>query len=170
MTKQKQSQAKERFFWLLLYMAIFTATFAVSSEIDLPEETATMMKDQMVEKLETAIESSDRSLIFLNNVLLGLVMFIPIIGVIFGIGTAFATGITVAGFNLDVPAYILLYTTPFGFIELVSYSIAMSRSHYLVKRRKFLRKELRPTLIEIGIVVGLLFIGGFIESRMLGIL
>jgi uncharacterized membrane protein len=163
-------EAKERFMWLLLFMGIFTATFAVASEIDLPQETTEVLKDQMVEKLQTAIDNQDNSFIFLNNVFLGLVMFIPFVGVVFGIGSAFATGITVASFNLDVPAYLILYATPFGFIELVSYSIAMSRSLYLVKRRKFLRKELRPTLIEILIVVGLLFIGGIVESSMLGIL
>ncbi|NIS95942.1 MAG: hypothetical protein GTN97_08590 [Nitrosopumilaceae archaeon] len=46
----------------------------------------------------------------------------------------------------------------------------MSRSLILIKKRKTIKKELKPTAIEIGIVVGLLFIGGIIESSMLGIL
>lgn len=170
MTAKKGKEARVRFMWLMLFMGFFTATFAVASEIELPKETSEMMKDQLVEKLETAIENQDRSFIFLNNVVLGLIMFIPFIGIVFGIGTAFATGITVAGFNLDTPAYLLLYTTPFGFMELIAYSLAMSRSLILIKKRKTIKKELKPTAIEIGIVVGLLFIGGIIESSMLGIL
>ncbi|NIS95943.1 MAG: hypothetical protein GTN97_08595, partial [Nitrosopumilaceae archaeon] len=56
-TAKKGKEARVRFMWLMLFMGFFTATFAVASEIELPKETSEMMKDQLVEKLETAIEN-----------------------------------------------------------------------------------------------------------------
>jgi len=55
-------------------------------------------------------------------------------------------------------------------MELVSYSIGMSRSFLLINaiiRKKPLKNELRQTGIEIGIALALLLAGAFIEYSMI---
>ena len=173
---QRKKIARGRFLNVLLFMGIFTCIFAVASSVDLlsPDEQQ-QLTDEVTEKLKTAKANSDSSFIFLNNVILGLIMFIPMgIGLLLGFGSAFATGLAVGGFELEVPAFLLLYLTPFGFMELVAYSLALSRSFtltvILIKRRNLIKAELKPTLIEVGIVIALLFFAGIIENIMLGII
>lgn len=163
--KTEQKQFRERIFWLLLFMAVFTATFSVASEIELAEEEAQIIENQVQEKFEQATNNT----IFLNNIALSLVMFIPAFGVVFGMFSAFATGISISAFELPYPAFAILWLSPFGLIELVAYSIAMSRSLLIIKRRKFLRQDKKIIGIEVGIVVALVFTGGIVESIMLGI-
>ena len=171
---QQRKKVRTRFLSVLLFMGIFTCIFAVASSIDLPPVEQQQLKDQITQKLETAKANSDSSFIFLNNVILGLIMFLPMgIGLLLGFGSAFATGLAVGSFELEVPAFLLLYLTPFGFMELVAYSLALSRSFtltiILIKRRSLIKAEIKPTIIEVGLVIALLFFAGVIENIMLGI-
>ena len=55
-------------------------------------------------------------------------------------------------------------------MELVAYSLGISRSFILIKtiyKKNNLIPLIRPTVIEIGIVIGLLLAGGYIEFYML---
>lgn len=56
-------------------------------------------------------------------------------------------------------------------MELIAYSIGMSRSFLLIsiilKKKTSLKQEIRPTAIEIGIVIGLLLAAAFIEYAMI---
>jgi hypothetical protein len=55
-------------------------------------------------------------------------------------------------------------------MELVAYSIAMSRSYHLVYgliKRVNLKSIIKPTAIEIGIVIVLLLVAGFLEEYMI---
>jgi len=66
----------------------------------------------------------------------------------------------------------LLYYSPYGLIELSAYSIAMSRSFHVVYSltKKINPKSLiKPSLIELGIVVGLLVFAGFLEEYMINL-
>ena len=167
MSKLKTDQkhlARERFLWLMLFMAIFTATFSVASEIELEPQEAKQVREMITEK----IASGSSNTIFLNNIVLGLIMFIPALGIILGIGSAFATGIAFSTFGLEIPAYLILFITPFGFMELLAYSIAMSRSFLIIKYLvKHIRQPRKLILIEIGTVTGLIFFGSIIEAVMI---
>ncbi|HEU4824679.1 MAG TPA: hypothetical protein VFS97_14740, partial [Nitrososphaeraceae archaeon] len=69
---------------------------------------------------------------------------------------------------------LIVFLTPFGILEAIAYGIAISRSgilsFQLIKtknRRKYWKEEyLVPTLIELGIVIAMLFIGAMIEWQM----
>jgi uncharacterized membrane protein SpoIIM required for sporulation len=69
------------------------------------------------------------------------------------------------------PPLSILYMSPFGFMEIVAYSIAMSCSFHiilvLIKRRK-LKQTIRLAAIEVGIVVVLL-IAGYLEEHMINV-
>jgi hypothetical protein len=60
--------------------------------------------------------------------------------------------------------------SPFGIMELVAYSLAMSRSllliHKIIKKIP-IKTDYKITGIEIGIVVALLLGGGFLEAYLI---
>ena len=63
-----------------------------------------------------------------------------------------------------------VFLTPFGMMELTAYAIAMSRSilliQLIIKRTSILTNKI-AILIEIGIVILLLFVGGVVEDDMI---
>ena len=55
-------------------------------------------------------------------------------------------------------------------MELVAYSFGISRSFILIRaivKKINLTQFIKPTLIEIGIVIGLLLVGGYLEFYMI---
>jgi len=155
-----------------ILMAIFSAVFAISAEITLPEEEVEMI----MEEFESMVEGIDAFGIFLHNTALSLPMFIPGFGIIWGMFSAFSTGVAFAAIKSmnplleQIPALSILFMTPFGLMEVAAYSIAMSRSyifiHKIIKKVP-IRSDIRVTLVEIIIVVGLLLIGAYVEYYMI---
>ena len=153
-------------------MAIFSAVFAISAETTLPEEEVEMIMDEF----ESMVEGIDAFGIFVHNTALSLPMFIPGFGIIWGMFSAFSTGIAFAAIKSvnplveQIPALSILFMTPFGLMEVAAYSIAMSRSyifiHKIVKKIP-IRNDIRVTLIEIIILLGLLFTGAYVEWYMI---
>ena len=153
-------------------MAIFSAVFAISAETTLPEEEVEMI----MEEFESMVEGIDAFGIFVHNTALSLPMFIPGFGIIWGMFSAFSTGIAFAAIKSvnplveQIPALSILFMTPFGLMEVAAYSIAMSRSyifiHKIVKKVP-IRSDIRVTLVEIIIVVGLLLVGAYVEYYMI---
>ena len=153
-------------------MAIFSAVFAISAETTLPEEEVEMIMDEF----ESMVEGIDAFGIFVHNTALSLPMFIPGFGIIWGMFSAFSTGIAFAAIKSvnplveQIPALSILFMTPFGLMEVAAYSIAMSRSyifiHKIIKKIP-IRNDIRVTLVEIIILLGLLFIGAYVEWYMI---
>jgi hypothetical protein len=103
-------------------------------------------------------------------------MFIPGFGVVWGLFSAWSTGFAFASIALTIPEIAeiqplsILFLTPFGLMELVAYSFGISRSFILIRaivKKIDLVPFVKPTLIEIGIVVGLLLAGGYLEFYMI---
>src|SRR5574338_216539 len=159
-----------------LVFAIFIAVFLISYSIG----TTYKLSDEEIRKFVTDYRNSTKGIgwfgIFVHNVSVALPMFIPGAGVGWGTYAAWSTG---AGFTAlrvvnptlsSIPPIYILVSTPFGILELVAYSIGMSRSLLLVFsiiKKTGLRVQLVPSAIEIGIVVGLLIIGGLVESSII---
>ena len=155
-----------------ILMAIFSAVFAISAETTLPEEEVEMI----MEEFESMVEGIDAFGIFLHNTALSLPMFIPGFGIIWGMFSAFSTGIAFAAIKSmnplleQIPALSILFMTPFGLMEVAAYSIAMSRSYMLIHKiikRVSIRNDIPVTLVEIIIVVSLLLVGAYVEWYMI---
>ena len=161
-----------RIILFFILMSIFSAVFAISAETTLPEEEVEMI----MEEFESMVEGIDAFGIFVHNTALSLPMFIPGFGIIWGMFSAFSTGIAFAAIKSmnplleQIPALSILFMTPFGLMEVAAYSIAMSRSyifiHKIIKKVP-IRSDIRVTLVEIIIVVGLLLIGAYVEYYMI---
>ncbi|MCI0558244.1 MAG: stage II sporulation protein M, partial [Nitrososphaera sp.] len=164
----------------LLYVAFGAATFltaySIGAAVPLSDEEAREIREQFAEQ----IEGIDDVGIFLNNLRISLIMFIPAVGAGFGGFAGFATGAVFTALAQgnpllgSVPPLIILIT-PFGIMEVFVYGLAMSRSGLLILRlvkdkpwhagngRPFYENTVIPTLIELGIAAAILFAAAIIE-------
>ena len=163
---------KTRIIIFFVFMGLFSIAFQIGSMSEVSEEDALLF----MEEFEALIGDIDAIGIFLHNTSISLPMFIPGFGIAWGFFTAGSTGYAFAAIVSltpalsEVPALALLYLSPFGLMELVAYSIGTSRSYILIHmiiKKTNLKIALRPTIIEIGIVVGLLLAGGLLEDYMI---
>ena len=153
-------------------MGMFSLVYQISASIPPNEEEAS----SFVEEFSESMNQMDGFGIFIHNITITLPMFIPGGGFVWGLysawetGFAFASIVSITPGLSNVPPLAILYISPFGFMELVAYSIAISRSFILIK--KIVKKEKIFRLskiigIEIGIVIGLLLVGGYLEIYLL---
>ena len=114
--------------------------------------------------------------IFVHNTTIALPMFIPGFGVAWGIFSAWSTGFAFAAIATtvpeigEIPPLSLLFLSPFGLMEIFAYSLGISRSFILIRaisQKINLLQFIKPTVIEIGVVVTLLLVGGYLEFYMI---
>ena len=151
-----------------VFLGIFSASFAIGAEVQVSEEESAII----LEELESLIDEIDAVGIFVHNTLLALPMFIPGFGIAWGASAAFSTGMAFSVIQdanpmlENIPSMTILFMSPFGLMEVAAYSIAMSRSYMIVHKmikRMPIRPDIRVIGLEIGILIGLLLAGGFIE-------
>ena len=156
----------------LIFIGIFSLSYSIGSQSKLSDEES----KSFLKEFQKVVEGIDAIGIFEHNTSVALPMFIPGFGLAWGAFAAWSTGVAFGALVTTTPALAkipplaLLYLSPFGVMELVAYSLGMSRSFLLINaiiRRKPLKNELRQTGIEIGIALALLLAGGFIEYSMI---
>ena len=164
----------KRIILFFIFTAIFAAVYGGSAVTSEPTEEEI---EEVMSFFEEIIDTIDGIGIFVHNTTIALPMFIPGFGVAWGLFSAYSTGFAysaIAASNAQVaqlnPLAILL--TPFGLMEMASYSLAMSRSTLLAKdvfqkNWNQIKSDKLISSIEIGIVVTLLLIGGIVEMWMI---
>jgi len=162
----------QRIIVFFIFLGLFTASYYIGSLSEISEEDALLF----MEEFEELIEDIDGPGIFLHNSMIALIMFVPGVGVGWGLFSAFSTGQAFAAIALLSPEIAaihpltLLYLSPFGFMELVAYSIGISRSYllmYKIIKKISIKTDYKITAIEVGIVLGLLLAGGFLEAYLI---
>ena len=166
------SKYKKRIILLFVCMGIFSLVYQISAAIPPNEDEAI----SFIEEFSESMNQMDGFDIFLHNTTVTLPMFIPGAGFVWGLYSAWETGFAFASivsmnpFLANIPPLTILYISPFGLMELVAYSIAISRSIILVTatiQKKIYSTLFKATTIEVGIVIGLLFFGGQLERYLL---
>ena len=163
---------KFRIITFFIFMAIFSLSFQIgaTSEVSLDEA------NDFVQEFLSSTQEIGGLEIFLNNISASLPMFVPGAGIALGVYSGWSTGFgfaaiaTMAPGLADIEPLTILYYSPYGLMELVAYSIAMSRSFHVVYslvKKVNLKSLIKPSLIEIGIVLGLLVIAAFLEEYMI---
>jgi len=153
--------------------AIFVGIFLASYTIGTTYKMSDKESQDFLKEFQNETQGIDAIGIFVHNASVAIPMFIPAFGIAWGSFTGWQTGAAFEAISpsSNIPPIALLVATPFGIIELVSYSIGMSRSFLLILRiirnKSSLKGQVWPSLIEVGIVVALLLIGGFVESSMI---
>jgi len=163
---------QKRIVTFFIFIGLFSASYFIGSQSEVSHEDALTFQ----EEFNNLIEDIDGIGIFLHNSVVALPMFIPGFGVAWGFFSAWQTGQAFAALALlnpiisDIHPLALLYASPFGIMELVGYSIAMSRSllliHKIIKKIS-IKNDYKIIGIEVGIVVGLLLAGGFLEAYLI---
>ncbi len=164
--------AKKRVIVFLIFIGIFSTAYSIGSASNISEQDS----KSFIKEFEQAVEGIDAIGIFTHNISVALPMFIPGFGMAWGSFAAWSTGLAFKALVSTTPALAklpplaIIYLSPFGVMELIAYSIGMSRSLLLINtilKKKSLKEEIRPTAIEIGIVIGLLLAAAFIEYAMI---
>ena len=162
----------KRIYIFFIFVGIFSGAYQLGSMTTVDTEEA----EKFLEEFEALIEDIDAVGIFVHNTTIALPMFIPGFGVGWGLFSAWSTGyafasiVSLTPLLADVPALALLYLSPFGLMELTAYSLGISRSYILISllfRKQPFKPHMKMTAIEIGIMIGLLLAGGFIEFYMI---
>lgn len=161
-----------RILYFFIAMAGFSLVFWIGSLSEVSDEDA----EAFLEEFNELIDDIDGIGIFVHNLTIALPMFIPGFGIAWGLFSSWSTGFAFASLATimpelgSIPSLALLYVSPFGMMELVAYSIGISRSYiliYTIIKKLNLKSVIKPTVIEIGILVGLLLAGAFLEDYMI---
>lgn len=143
-----------------LAVGLFILAYVIGTVVPLSVEQANNIRQGLTEKNKN-----------LNDL-------IPAAGVAIGAYAAVSTGQVFNAFALANPVLktispLSLLITPFAIMEIFAYAIAMSRSamlaYFLIKRkwRSTWKEYVIPTIIEIGIVILILFIGSIVEWQVM---
>src|SRR5215208_6184259 len=122
-----------RVIYLLCGIAVFILSFYIASNLQVDTEEARTI----VEQIRTKNLGIGQIEIFLNNLLIGLSMFIPALGVGLGVYSGIETGMVISALGSlsllpeDFSAIGSVILTPFGILEIIAYGIAISRSGLL---------------------------------------
>jgi len=169
---------KIRIILFFIFLGLFSLSFQIGAMSKVSYEDANDFSNEFL----AVMEDTDGIGIFVNNFLSTLPMFIPGFGIIWGLYIAWSTGFGFAAIISTIPGLSeiqplsILFLSPFGIIELVAYSIALSCGFLLIytiiKNAKLqikpvLKLQIKPNLICIGIVMILLLVAGFLEDYMI---
>jgi hypothetical protein len=163
--------SKHRLIYLACGAAVFLLAYSGGAALPMSQQEA----ETLIREFSNQIGNIDQNGIFLNNIRLTLIMFIPAVGSAFGAFSGFSTGSVFNALAISAPMLrevspLAILMTPFGIMEVFVYGLAMSRSamliYYLFKRMHW-SKYLVPTLIELGIATGVLFIAAVVEWQMI---
>ena len=163
---------QKRIITFFIFVGLFSASYFIGSQSEVSHEDALTFQ----EEFNNLIEDIDGIGIFLHNSVVALPMFIPGFGIAWGFFSSWQTGQAFAALALlnpiisDIHPLAILYASPFGIMELVAYSTAMSRSllliHKIIKKIP-IKNDYKIIGIEVGLVLGLLIAGGFLEAYMI---
>ena len=163
---------KNRIILFFIFLVVFSVIFQLGSMSTVSQEEA----DLFMEEFEKLVLDIDAFGIFVHNTTIALPMFIPGFGIFWGLFSSWSTGYAFAAIATSVPEIAnispltILFLTPFGLMEISAYSLGISRSFILIKAiitKTNLLQFIKPTIIEIGIVIALLLAGGYIEFYMI---
>jgi len=181
---------KIRIITFFVFLVIFTVIFQLGSMSIVSQEEASLFMKEF-EKLVLDIDAFGIFVhnttialpmfipgfgIFVHNTTIALPMFIPGFGIFWGLFSSWSTGYAFAAIVTSMPEIAnisplsILFLSPFGLMEIFSYSLAISRSFILIKAiitKTNLSQFIKPTIIEIGIVITLLLAGGYVEFYMI---
>ena len=163
---------KNRIILFFIFLAVFTIFFQLGSMSTVSQVEA----DLFMEEFKKLVLDIDAFGIFVHNTTIALPMFIPGFGIFWGLFSSWSTGYAFAAIATSIPEVAnispltILFLSPFGLMEISAYSLGISRSFILIKAiitKTSLLQFIKPTIIEIGIVIALLLAGGYIEFYMI---
>jgi hypothetical protein len=157
--------------WLFLVTLLFVIIVITIGSVS---SLSTNEGEEILESFESNLPDIATTPIFINNFLIAVIMFIPVLGPIMGTIILHTTGVVIAAtaMSVNLPGVWLLLGLlifPFAWLEFISYSIAITQSIFLViglLRSRF-KNELFRTAFLILTVFVMLFVAAFIEAILI---
>ena len=159
---------------VFVFVAIVIIT-SIGTLVPVSMEDATKIEDE-VNQTVTSLQQIGGLVpyIFGNNLMIALIMFVPILGPIFGGYVLFNTGTVVAAraTALGYPptlTLISLFLTPVAWLEFIAYSAAIASSIWLAVRifQRNGKHEVVHTAEFIAVVAVLLLVGALVEGALI---
>jgi membrane protease YdiL (CAAX protease family) len=170
---KKMSSKRQRIITIIVFFLIGIIVTCIGTLAPLSQQEA----QQINQDLENLRSNVSVQYIFGNNLLICLVMFVPIVGPIFGLYALYNTGVVVeaqvvAGSSTGISPillFFLLFLFPFTWLEFISYSTAFAESVWILRRftQGLGRREIKNAAFLIAIVTILLLIGAIIETVLI---
>jgi uncharacterized membrane protein SpoIIM required for sporulation len=161
---------KYRLLFFFMAMLFFLGLFQLGYLIKIDKSFSKELSKNFVNQIHGINEFG----IFFNNLKIALVMFIPILGIVIGSFSAFSTGLIFNSIvnlsNINYPNPLIIFLTPFGILELISYGLAISRGGiflFEILKKRISKRSILYLFVEIGLVCIMLFIGALIEWNMI---
>jgi len=171
------SRRRKRIYLILGVFILGVLLTVIGSFIPIPTDQANMISQQLNQTLnEGRATNTLTQAIFINNFLICLLMFVPVLGFAAGMFILFDTGLALSAIasTQGYPAYLAILSlviTPVFWLEFAAYSIAMAESIWLFRRLLQRRwRELKWTAIFIGVCAGLLALGAVVEVWLITVL
>lgn len=174
----RNASAKRRRIYLVLFMFVLAfVIMAIGVFVPVNQIHAQSVSTSVNVTLNTEKANGSTFLaesIFLNNFGICLIMFFPILGPIVGFTILFDSGVALSSiaYVQGYPGWLGLFTllyTPVFWMEFFAYSVALAESFWLY-RRLFMQhrwRELKYTVLSIGLCAGVLALSAFVEAWML---
>ncbi|MBS7607163.1 MAG: zinc ribbon domain-containing protein [Candidatus Bathyarchaeia archaeon] len=142
-------------FFTIFILCIFVTLVGALTKIDLLK--AREMVDEM-NKIENILRGTDVGiqLIFGNNLMYTLGMFVPIVGPGLGFYVLYNTGLVISAFSTiykinPLSTLLLLFIFPHAWMEYTAYALAISESFWLIYAA--IKRRFRDELILMSIIV-----------------
>ena len=170
------SSKRKRIYSTIIILVIAVFFTVIGSLVQLSPQDA----KQLTDSLNQTFPSNQPSVtlaesIFLHNLSICLLLFVPVIGPILGFLSFFATGIVINAIA-NVQGYpsflalLILAITPHTWLEFASSSIAITESVWLFRRLLQGRwRELKNTGILIGLCTILLLVAAIVETWLISL-
>jgi uncharacterized membrane protein SpoIIM required for sporulation len=171
------SPKMKRFYSILFVIVLSLILTIAGTLVPLTTQQANQKNDEIAQLRDESISNGTLiPTIFFNNMRINLIMFIPIVGPLFGFFALFNTGtyIEAQSMVLGFPpliSFVSLAILPHFWLEYVAYAIAMAESIWLFRRLLQHRwRELKWTGVFIGISSLLLVVGALVETWLITVL
>jgi uncharacterized integral membrane protein len=164
-----------RVFIFLVVFVVLSGAVAYASAQPISQSYAQNLNSQVESIPATTIG------IFLNNVRIALVEFIPFVGPIFAVYTSYSTGVAIAAISTansqaqinGLEAFLILMLTPIFWLEFFCYSLAVEESISFIiaiGRKEIASAEWKWLVASILAVVVVLFFSARLEASLVSAL
>jgi hypothetical protein len=165
--QQKWFDLQRRGVWIVAFFAAFVIIMVIGAAMPVSPADAESTYNQLQNNFKY---TATVDLVFGHNFFLTMIMFTPFVGPIFGAFSSFSTGfvieiIAIARHTSTGLVFGTLFLFPHTWLELFTYSLAMSQSVFLsmaIARGRF-RQEVVRTCVIMAVCATTLFIAAFLE-------
>jgi len=137
---RKASPRRKRIYSMIAIFVFAVIITVIGSLVPVDTQEASQISDELDQKVTSLGEEGVLTqFIFGNNFIICLLMFIPVLGPLFGFYALFNTGMVVSaiataeGYPLSL-VFLSLFLTPVFWLEFIAYSIAIAESVWLFRR------------------------------------